>query len=166
MFSVVSIRQSVILSTGGGEGPYVTITNDVFDLTISRPQIWGVPLRPAPPPQRTWDLTGQGPLQTPQFFGGGGFSNFFFSIFFSFFFLIFFPQNFFWDAPTPPPPRRSMRGRYASYWNAFLFIMSSPFSHHMPLSLRHLEHNHQDFPRVIYKLILCRISCDISDSNT
>ena len=47
-------------------------------------------------------------------------------IFFSFFFN-FFPQNFFWDAPTPagmhhPPPRRSMRGRYASYWNAFLFI--------------------------------------------
>ena len=38
-----------------------------------------------------------------------------------FFFLVkfFFPQNFFWDAP-PPLPRRSMRGRYASHWNAFL----------------------------------------------
>ena len=46
-------------------------------------------------------------------FRGGGSPNFFFSNFFS--------QNFFWDTPTPPPPRRSMPGRYASYWNAFLF---------------------------------------------
>ena len=40
-----------------------------------------------------------------QFFGGGLIQ-------------IFFPKNFFWDAP---PPIRSLSGRYASYWNAFLF---------------------------------------------
>ena len=32
------------------------------------------------------------------------------------FFSIFHP-------PKPPPPRRSMRGRYASYWNAFLYYL-------------------------------------------
>ena len=54
-----------------------------------------------------------------EIFGGGCSSKFFFSFFFS----ISFPQKkSFWDAHTPPlhPPRRSMRGRYASYWNAFL----------------------------------------------
>ena len=45
----------------------------------------------------------------------GGVSKIFFL-----FFQFFPPKNSFWDAPTPPPPRRSMRGRYASYWNAFL----------------------------------------------
>ena len=49
----------------------------------------------------------------------GGLQSFFFNFFF-FFFQFLFPQNFFWDAPTPP--RRSMRGRYISYWNAFLFV--------------------------------------------
>ena len=64
-----------------------------------------------------------------QFFGG-------LQIFFFFFFSISFPpKKSFWDAPTPPPPERSMRGRYASYWNAFLlffvvfvfFLLSSFF---------------------------------------
>ena len=51
-----------------------------------------------------------------QIFGGAS------EIFFSFFKIYFPPKNFFWDAhPPPPPPRWSMRGRYASYWNAFLF---------------------------------------------
>ena len=63
-----------------------------------------------------------------QFFGGSpifrGVSNFLGGInsnfFNSNFFLIqiFYPKNFFWDAP---PPIRSLSGRYASYWNAFLF---------------------------------------------
>ena len=39
---------------------------------------------------------------------------------FFFFFFNFFPHNFFWDAH--PPLRRSMHRRYASYWNAFLFV--------------------------------------------
>ena len=43
-----------------------------------------------------------------EIFGGGAVWNFF---------LFFF--NFF--SHPPPPPRRSMCGRYASYWNAFLF---------------------------------------------
>ena len=64
-----------------------------------------------------------GGVSDPNFRGGsaqnlGGVSE----IFFSFFFQFIFPQkNFFWDAHPPPPPRRSMRGRYASYWNAFLY---------------------------------------------
>ena len=52
-----------------------------------------------------------------------GVSKFFFQFFFSFFFQFLSPQNFFWDAPTPL--RRSMRGRYASYWNAFLLTLPS-----------------------------------------
>ena len=53
----------------------------------------------------------------------GGVSKFLFQFFF-FFFQFLFPQNSFWDAP-PPPPRRSMRGRYAFYWNAFLLLYHS-----------------------------------------
>ena len=74
-----------------------------------------------------------------QFFGGVGVSNFsgwwgrvspifrgglqiFFFFFFSFFFSIFKKILLgCTNSPPPPPPRRSMRGRYASYWNAFLF---------------------------------------------
>ena len=42
-------------------------------------------------------------------------------IFFFFFFNFFSPQkNSSGMHQAPPPPRRSMRGRYASYWNAFL----------------------------------------------
>ena len=48
-----------------------------------------------------------------QFFLGGVNSNFFSN---------FFSPKFFWDAP--PPPIRSLSGRYASYWNAFLFHFS------------------------------------------
>ena len=58
-----------------------------------------------------------------QFSGGRGLIQIFLiQIFFliQFFFLIFFPQNFFWDAP--PPLIRSLSGRYASYWNAFLCV--------------------------------------------
>ena len=55
----------------------------------------------------------------PQFFGGSpnfrGVSKFFFQF--------LSPQNFFFYAPTPL--RRSMRGRYASYWNAFLLTLPS-----------------------------------------
>ena len=49
-----------------------------------------------------------------EIFGGGCLQ-----IFFSFFFQFLFPQK----NPSGmhiPPPRRSMRGRYASHWNAFL----------------------------------------------
>ena len=59
-----------------------------------------------------------------QFFGGGVHSNFFLiqSFFLiEIFFLIFFLQNFFWDAS--PPRIWSLSGRYASYWNAFLFLL-------------------------------------------
>ena len=79
-------------------------------------------------PQRSWAkviflhvsvilLTGGG----LQFFRGGlqiffFFSNFFFS---NLFFLKFLLGCI---NPPPPPPRQSMRGRYASYWNAFLLI--------------------------------------------
>ena len=62
-----------------------------------------------------------------QFFVWGGVSNFlfggclqfFFQIFFLFFFKSFFPKISS-GMHQPSPPRRSMRGRYASYWNAFL----------------------------------------------
>ena len=54
-----------------------------------------------------------------EIFGGGSSKFFFVFIFFNF----FSPQKkSFWDAPPLPPPRRSMRGRYTSYWNAFLFM--------------------------------------------
>ena len=53
----------------------------------------------------------------------GGVSNFSggecLQIFFSFFFNFFSLKKFLLEC-TPPPPRQSMRGRYASYWNAFL----------------------------------------------
>ena len=73
-----------------------------------------------------------------QIFGGGGSAPIFgggSEIFFSFFFNLFTPQKqFFWDAhtpspPPPTPPRRSMRGRYASYWNAFLFLITRSIDH-------------------------------------
>ena len=41
---------------------------------------------------------------------------------FLFFSISFPPKKFLLGCTTPPPPRRSMRGRYASYWNAFLFL--------------------------------------------
>ena len=47
----------------------------------------------------------------------GGVWNFFFL----FFPISFPPQKNPAGMHTHPPPRRSMRGRYASYWNAFLF---------------------------------------------
>ena len=52
MFSVVSVRQSVILSMGGEGCPHVTITHGALDLTVQGPQ---------PCPLQTWDLTVQGP---------------------------------------------------------------------------------------------------------
>ena len=60
-----------------------------------------------------------------QFFWGGLIQIFFYSNFFnSNFFSNFFSPNFFWDAPpTPHPQIRSLSGRYASYWNAFLFLI-------------------------------------------
>ena len=48
----------------------------------------------------------------------GGLQNFF-----SFFYQFLFPKKILLGCtnPLPPPPlRRSVRGRYASYWNAFL----------------------------------------------
>ena len=55
-----------------------------------------------------------------QFFGGS--SNFFFFKFFFFFFSNLFLPKFLLGCTNPLPPRRSMRGWYASYWNAFLFV--------------------------------------------
>ena len=56
-----------------------------------------------------------------KFSGEGGSEIFGGCLNFFFFFQFLFPQkNSFWDAPTLTP-RRSMRGRYASYWKAFLF---------------------------------------------
>ena len=59
-----------------------------------------------------------------QFFEGGVPPNFFFFKFFFFLFSnLFFPKisSGMHQHPAPPfPQRRSMRGRYASYWNAFL----------------------------------------------
>ena len=58
-----------------------------------------------------------------QFFGGSP-KFFFFQIFFLFFSNLFFPKFLLGctTPPTPPQPRWSMRGRCASYWNAFLFV--------------------------------------------
>ena len=52
----------------------------------------------------------------------GGVSNFFWGgcLKFSFFFNFFSPKKIS-SGMQLPPPRRSMHGRYASYWNAFLF---------------------------------------------
>ena len=58
-----------------------------------------------------------------QFFGGV--SKFFSSFFFQFLFPKKIPSGM---HQTPNPPRRSMRGRYASYWNAFLFQLSLCYS--------------------------------------
>ena len=54
---------------------------------------------------------------SPIFLGGG-----FLQIFFFFFFQFLFPPKKISSGMQPPPPRRSMRGRYAPYWNAFLFF--------------------------------------------
>ena len=51
-----------------------------------------------------------------EIFGGGGCLKFFFFFFFQF----LFPKKILLGC-TPPPRKRSMRSRYASYWNAFLF---------------------------------------------
>ena len=56
-----------------------------------------------------------------QFFRGG-FSKFFFLFFFNFFSPPKIPSGM--HQPLPPP-RRSIRGRYASYWNAFLLRRTS-----------------------------------------
>ena len=57
MFPVVSVHQSVILFTEG-RGGNVTITHDVFDLTVQGP--------PSPTPSlQPWHLTVQGPLFLP-----------------------------------------------------------------------------------------------------
>ena len=60
-------------------------------------------------------------LGGPPIFRGGGGLQFFF------FFFNFFSPKFLLGCTNPPapPPRWSMRGRYASYWNAFLFDMYS-----------------------------------------
>ena len=58
-------------------------------------------------------------------FRGGGVWIFF--PFFSFFFQFLFPLKKILLGYTPPPPRRSMLGRYASYWNAFLFYIEMHF---------------------------------------
>ena len=44
--------------------------------------------------------------------------------FFFFFFQFLFPKKIPSGMHPPPTPRRSMRGQYASYWNAFLLIHS------------------------------------------
>ena len=51
------------------------------------------------------------------------------------------PQEVHPPAGTPPPLpiRWSMRGRYASYWNAFLFYDSFPSGAMVPLHLRRLD---------------------------
>ena len=52
---------------------------------------------------------------SPIFFGGSKIFSFLFSISFP-------PKKILLECTNPPtPPRRSMRGRYVSYWNAFLF---------------------------------------------
>ena len=71
-----------------------------------------------------WGLQFFGGLQfwgVSNFLGGGGLQIFLGVS--KLFFPNFFPQNFFWD--VPPLQRWSMRGQYASYWNAFLLCMQT-----------------------------------------
>ena len=63
------------------------------------------------------------PVATKLEFLGGGCLQ----IFFSFFFNFFSPKKIHSEMQkptTPPPPRRSMRGRYASYWDSCFFFIS------------------------------------------
>ena len=60
----------------------------------------------------------------------GGAPNFFF-FFFQF---LFPPKKSFWDAH--PPTRWSMRGRYASYWNAFLLNNKNSVKYHWPYTAK------------------------------
>ena len=88
----------------------------------------------------------RGGVSDPNFRGGLKF-------FFLFFFQFIFPQkNFFWDAhPPPPPPRRLMRGRYASYWNAFLFNHENETGN-IFYGLTHITHRKELMPEACVKI--------------
>ena len=97
-------------------------------------------------PQRSWakvislqaSVCPHGGVSAPNFFGGGVCSEFWGGCL-KFFFNLFSPQKIssgMHTLPPPPPPRRSMCGRYASYWNAFLFgyaIIYTACNVHVPL---------------------------------
>ena len=107
---VMLLQASVILLTGGG---YPSMPCRSHPLEAHPPR--STHPREAPPPREA---------HPPPIFFSIFFSKFFqnyFSIFDQLFYHLFICSIQQLLQPPPPSPRWSMSGRYASYWNAFLF---------------------------------------------